>query len=466
MEPGTADVPTYDAVVVAGGAARRFGGADKTRAVVDGVPMLDRVLAAVSGAGRRIVVAHPRPVAAEVAWARENPPGSGPANAIVTGLAHVRAPYVVLLAADLPYLGTATVRRLLIAAAGPDVDGAVLRDPGGRLQHLCCAVRTAPLRTSAAAGGWVDAPVRRLLASLALVPVDAIGDEALDVDEPADLPASVSRCRPSEHHGPAGSDAGSADVPVPFVKRRAVPEPGSIPAVLGMFEGEVRFYREIAPMLGTRVPQCFRAESSASGTLLELEDLSGWMPGADPAAAAVVLGSMHARWRGRALDRWPWLRSSLAGVDLIADLFDTTWPTIEDRPDCPASVKQLGKQLTGRVREVEEASAVSAPETLIHGDASLQNMRTSPSGLIALLDWEDVSWAPAATDLAWLLVSSVEVRRWDEVINSYGDTRGLVEAFPPAAVQGLLSFADTPIGSDAAGEWARRLAELALRLLT
>lgn len=37
-----------------------------------------------------------------------------------------------------------------------------------------------------------------------------------------------------------------------------------------MFESEVRFYREIAPYVGVRVPECYRAEAGPDGTLLEL----------------------------------------------------------------------------------------------------------------------------------------------------------------------------------------------------
>jgi hypothetical protein len=52
------------------------------------------------------------------------------------------------------------------------------------------------------------------------------------------------------------------------VKRRERPVPGSIPDVLAMFQSELRFYREIAPVLGVRVPRCYRAEETADGTLL------------------------------------------------------------------------------------------------------------------------------------------------------------------------------------------------------
>jgi hypothetical protein len=71
-----------------------------------------------------------------------------------------------------------------------------------------------------------------------------------------------------------------------FVKRRGVPLAGSIPQALDMFRSEVRFYREIAPEVGVRVPACYRTEVTDDGTLLVLEDMSAWQPGADPAGAA------------------------------------------------------------------------------------------------------------------------------------------------------------------------------------
>lgn len=42
---------------------------------------------------------------------------------------------------------------------------------------------------------------------------------------------------------------------------------------------------------------------------------------------------------------------------------------------------------------------MAGPLTLVHGDASVQNMRTGPGGEVALLDWEDVSAAPGVLDL-------------------------------------------------------------------
>jgi hypothetical protein len=253
-------------------------------------------------------------------------------------------------------------------------------------------------------------------------------------------------------------------MPSPFVKRRAPATPGSIPDILQMFVNEVRFYREIAPVIGVRVPECFRAEENGGATLLELEDLSAWRPGARPTNAARLLAGMHRRWGDEAARRWPWLRAPDEVVSLVAEVYDSTWPVVSERADCTPAIRDLGSGLTGRVPEAERLADQSGPMTLVHGDPSARNMRTSPSGEIALLDWEDVRLGPGVSDLAWLLVSSVDPDDWDDTIEAYGDATGLGEALPSSAVQGVLSLADTAEHSDSARGWIDRLEETSRRL--
>jgi aminoglycoside phosphotransferase (APT) family kinase protein len=242
-----------------------------------------------------------------------------------------------------------------------------------------------------------------------------------------------------------------------YVKRRGRPARGSITEALDSFRAEVRFYREIAPVIGVRVPECYQAEDSGEGTVLVLEDLSSWPPGADPLAAARVLSDMHRRWTDVAHLRWPWLRPVGAGVDLVEELFSQVWPALADRGDLTPPLRALGERLVGRVTESEHAISLAGPLTLAHGDASMLNMRTGPGGEVALLDWEDVSAAPGVGDLAWLLVSSVQPARWDETIAAYGPAGGLSLVMPAVAVQGLFSMSDTPAGSPEALAWTGRL---------
>jgi Phosphotransferase enzyme family len=248
------------------------------------------------------------------------------------------------------------------------------------------------------------------------------------------------------------------------VKRRGRPAPGSIPEALDLFRAEIRFYREIAPVIGVRVPACYRAEETGEGTVLVLEDLSAWRPGADPIAAARVLSGLHREWEGRAASRWPWLRQAGAAADLVQDLFDRTWPRLAVRGDLTSPVAALGARLVGRVAEAESAVGRAGPVTLVHGDAATRNMRTGPDGEVALLDWEDVSAAPGVLDLAWLLVSSVAPAAWDEVIAAYGPARGLDGVLPAVIAQGLLSLRDTAAGSAEASAWIRRLEAAGTRL--
>ncbi|MDF3300995.1 NTP transferase domain-containing protein [Streptomyces tropicalis] len=150
-DAGTAAGRAYDAVVLAGGAARRLGGADKPAVRVGGRPLLDRVLGACAGARLTVVVAEPRPTPRPVRWAREEPAGGGPLAALDAGLHQVTAEAVVVLSADLPFLDAATVRRLLAALDSGRADGAVLTDADGRDQPLVAAYRTRALRRELAA---------------------------------------------------------------------------------------------------------------------------------------------------------------------------------------------------------------------------------------------------------------------------------------------------------------------------
>ncbi|MCW2548790.1 MAG: Molybdopterin-guanine dinucleotide biosynthesis protein A-like protein [Mycobacterium sp.] len=180
--------PRYDAVVLAGGGSRRMGGTDKTSLLVGGVPLLERALAAVAGAAEIVVVGLPRPVAVAVRWAREEPPGAGPAAALAAGLRGLTAPIVIALAGDLPFVTAGVVARL-VSAAQPS--GAVIADAGGAPQWLLGAWPRSLLQDALAG----DQEGRSLRASLAplrpqLLAPEETAPEWFDCDEPADLQAA------------------------------------------------------------------------------------------------------------------------------------------------------------------------------------------------------------------------------------------------------------------------------------
>ncbi|MDI3402821.1 NTP transferase domain-containing protein [Streptomyces cavernicola] len=205
---------SYDAVVLAGGAARRLGGADKPGVRVGGRSLLDRVLAACADAATTVVVAEPRPTSRPVLWAREEPPGGGPLAALAAGLRRTTADTVLVLSADLPFLEERTVRLLLDASAAGAAgaagevraDGALLVDAGGRDQPLVAAYRAEALRRGVERlteehGGLGGLPLRRLTAGLTLDRVTEPGDSraAFDCDTWEDIAEARARIREHEH---------------------------------------------------------------------------------------------------------------------------------------------------------------------------------------------------------------------------------------------------------------------------
>ncbi|MET9771702.1 DUF6457 domain-containing protein [Streptomyces sp. NPDC006415] len=190
----------YDVIVLAGGAAKRLGGADKPGVRVGGRALLDRVLAACDGAARTVVVGGRRATARPVVWTSEVPQGGGPLAALGAGLRLTTAERVLVLSADLPFLAPGTVGALLDAAGQPGREGALCTDPDGRDQPLVAAYRAEPLRRELALiateyGSLAGLPLRLLTADLDLARVDAGPDAAFDCDTWDDIAAARARIR-------------------------------------------------------------------------------------------------------------------------------------------------------------------------------------------------------------------------------------------------------------------------------
>lgn len=169
--PGGADAgPEFDAIILAGGRAERLGGADKPGLLVGDRSMAAAVaMAAVAAGARRVIMVGPdRPDLAGIeppdglVRAREEPPGAGPVPALRAGLGQARAPWVAVLAADLPFLRASHLRAILDAAGA--ARGALLADDTGRAQWLTGCWPAAGLR--AALGRYAGTSLRGLLGPL------------------------------------------------------------------------------------------------------------------------------------------------------------------------------------------------------------------------------------------------------------------------------------------------------------
>jgi molybdopterin-guanine dinucleotide biosynthesis protein A len=180
----------FDAIILAGGGARRLDGSDKAMVEIDGATMLDRAIAAAGKAERVVVVGPRRPITADVVWTQEDPPGGGPVAALAAALDHVEQDYCLLLAADLPWIAAA-VPFLLSAVTKTDV--AVLTN-AGRRNHLAAVWRTAALR--AAIDDLDEVPntaVRELLRTVRVVDVADEADWGVDCDTWADIEAANAK---------------------------------------------------------------------------------------------------------------------------------------------------------------------------------------------------------------------------------------------------------------------------------
>ncbi|ONH36495.1 NTP transferase domain-containing protein [Protofrankia sp. BMG5.30] len=233
----------WDAVVLAGGLARRLGGVDKPALTIGEKTLLERVLTAVDDAQEVIVVGPRRPVAASrhVVWTRERPPGGGPVAALAAGLELVGAPLVAVLAADLPFVTAGTLDTLVRAVDDGKVQGALLADPAGRRQYLTGVWRTSALRARLPVV-TAGVPMRSVLAGLPVRVLPADARVTLDCDRPADV--ERARCWVRS----AGSGAPGQDGRVSSLDDWVVDAAGALdldPALLDV-QGVLKLAREVA----------------------------------------------------------------------------------------------------------------------------------------------------------------------------------------------------------------------------
>lgn len=208
-------------LLLTGGASRRLG-RDKATAHVGGERLVDRLVGMLPPE-MPVVVVGPRidSLAREVAFAREDPPGSGPLAGIGAGLERVRTPLVAVLAVDMPFGVPVVAAALQVLVAGLDhggvggdddrlvriheedaaaggvsraVDAVVPVDPEGWPQPLCAAYRTESLRAAIARlAPLAGRAVRDLLLELRVMEWPVPAGPLVDVDTDARLAAARAR---------------------------------------------------------------------------------------------------------------------------------------------------------------------------------------------------------------------------------------------------------------------------------
>jgi molybdenum cofactor guanylyltransferase len=135
-------------VVLAGGASRRMG-TPKAQLEIGGQTLLQRILDALALAGlpEAVVVGGDQSWSAGATWVPDEYPNEGPLAGLVTALAHVSTPWILLLSCDLVAADPNQLSYLIEHAnSATDV---VVPDHLGKLQLLHALYRRSALTGSA-----------------------------------------------------------------------------------------------------------------------------------------------------------------------------------------------------------------------------------------------------------------------------------------------------------------------------
>jgi aminoglycoside phosphotransferase (APT) family kinase protein len=213
---------------------------------------------------------------------------------------------------------------------------------------------------------------------------------------------------------------------------------------MGLYESEVRFYREIAPLAEITVPRLHwgQVEPDTGRLTLVIDDLTGSCEVGDMIAKSTPEQAELAFAELVKLQAPLWNDPRLRELTWLADparaqvLFDAVAPAIEPfkaaygerlEPEHVALVERLGPKASAW-----PAKALVEPLVVIHGDYRLDNMLfgTAPEAPpVSILDWQASRLGPPLLDHTIFLGScmSTEERRAHELELLRGYHEGLIE---------------------------------------
>jgi hypothetical protein len=191
----------------------------------------------------------------------------------------------------------------------------------------------------------------------------------------------------------------------------------------GLYEREVRFYRQLRDETPMPTPLCFFSERDpATGDFaILLEDVAPAAPG-DPlvgctveeARAAVdLISRMHLKWwQDETLDRQEWLPApnSEQMKHRVAETYQSAWGAFVDRigEHLPDALLKLGPKLGEHLPTVLDRLS-SPPRTLVHGDFQLGNIFYSEArDIVVVADWQVIVRARGPMDVAYFLARSLD----------------------------------------------------------
>lgn len=184
-----------------------------------------------------------------------------------------------------------------------------------------------------------------------------------------------------------------------------------------LYEREARFYAELAAGYALPTPRLvYQGRNESGDPFLLLEDMAAregdLVAGAGLAELRPIveaIAPMHAAaWDAPGLKSASWLPRPNARVTVAYSLthYPTAWNAFCRSRGPGAAVLDAGKRLSGDKSVLDRLS--EDPCTLTHGDLRMNNLLFAEGGqLRAIIDWQSVTFARGAMDLASLLISNV-----------------------------------------------------------
>jgi molybdenum cofactor guanylyltransferase len=191
--------------VTAGGKSSRMG-RDKAWLEVDGVTMIERVIAALRPVTERVTIIANRPeyTRLNLPVIADLHPGIGPLEAIRTALSHSRQPIVALAGCDLPFVTPQLFAHLL--RFGGEAQAVVPLDDGGRFEPLCAVYSISAL---AAVNELIAAGERKVSRLFERIPTRFVSFNELDyldgarrffdnINSPQDYQRAIENSKPRD----------------------------------------------------------------------------------------------------------------------------------------------------------------------------------------------------------------------------------------------------------------------------
>jgi Phosphotransferase enzyme family len=236
--------------------------------------------------------------------------------------------------------------------------------------------------------------------------------------------------------------------------------PRMVVALGGLGRAEVGFYRDAAPAVPLVVTGCLQAQASLGSFRLVLDDLvtagattfrlGHELPMGVIEEALAALALLHSTfWNDPRLAsrEWSWCRSFVpAGEATLGWLLAPALAAVGRRRVVPALPDAVGRGLAryARLRTLVLRRLDHGPRTLLHHDCHPGNMAQLPDGRVVLFDWQLVRAGPWASDVAYLLATSLSAdeRRTHErrLLEHYLDALVGAGGRPPAVADAWQAY--------------------------